>query len=219
MLNSAYRADNSLHDCIKSCFRRVQVSRGFLFADFLGEQCAVVGQAQDVFVAEGCCAVVWKTWILQILWRPQNERHHKLLQERTKTWEQDLADHLAVLKSYTGVNVRLCVLLTDPQVFSDVPHLLGKVSSEVLDVLKITSHRVTEVHQEVKIDGIILCPLELESKFLWLFCRVKKTEKEISVTATSHVSSNNLHRNVLLFFPEKQSLNLQYAISNLLLFR
>lgn len=62
--------------------------------------------------------------------------------------------------------MRLCVLLTDPQVFSDVPHLLGKVSSEVLDVLKITSHRVTEVHQEVKIDGIILCPLELESKFL-----------------------------------------------------
>ncbi len=75
----------------------------------------------------------------------------------------------------------VCVLLTYPQVFRDVLHRPGKFGSQVFDILKIISHGVAEVHQKVQIDGIILCPLELESKLLWFTCRVTKTrdKKEI----------------------------------------
>lgn len=81
----------------------------------------------------------------------------------------------------------MCVLLTDAQVFSDVPHLLGKVGSQILDILKIRSHRVTEVHQEIQIDGIILCPLERESKLLRLICRVTKMREKKKYVAHSHM--------------------------------
>ncbi len=92
---STHRAHSSLHDCLKSCLWGVQVSRGFLLADLLSEQCRVICQAQDVSVAEGGCAIVWKTWVLQICWRHRNER---FLQEWTKTFKWELADHLVALR-------------------------------------------------------------------------------------------------------------------------
>ncbi len=54
------------------------------------------------FVAEGRWAVIWKTWVLQILRCHQNERHNQFLQEWTKNLQT------RVSRSFNNKSVRIC---------------------------------------------------------------------------------------------------------------
>lgn len=77
-----------MHDGVEAALRRVQVSRDVLLADQGVEPLAVVGEVQDVLVAEGAGAVLVARARVQQLGRGGADvRHDRLLHEGTEAFE------------------------------------------------------------------------------------------------------------------------------------
>lgn len=84
--DSAYLADRHLHDGVEAALRRVQVSRDLLLAHQAVELFALVGELQDVLVAEGAGAVlVAGAGVDQPGGGGADVRHHRLLHKGAKT--------------------------------------------------------------------------------------------------------------------------------------
>lgn len=84
--DSFYLADRHLHDGVETALRRIQVSGDLLLAHQTVELVSLVGELQDVLVAEGAGAVlVARAGVNEPGGGGADVRHHRLLHKRAKT--------------------------------------------------------------------------------------------------------------------------------------
>lgn len=88
---SSHLTDCSLHYCIQTSLRRVQVARDFLFANFSFKLLGIVSQWQDILKTESWLAgistigagVLTSFLHLTDIWQ------HLLINKRSKTWKME----------------------------------------------------------------------------------------------------------------------------------